>query len=207
MKRVNITHQRGSSQVIEPVDHRSLLGPPPIVGVGIETAGAYNGLYTRIRSAIKPKDVIDEILARDVTDLTWEVVRLRRHTAKLVKVRLVRGIEAIFRNIYSQEHAEKLARQWAAGDRQAIKRVDRHLASMGLDHEAVASEAMCADIRDFEIIDRLTMLAEQRRNNALREIERRRSGLGAALRRAGEDVVDAEFQDVPVAAVAPRAAS
>jgi hypothetical protein len=38
--------------------------------------------------------------------------------------------------------------------------------------------------------------AEARRNNALREIDRHRETLGAALRRAVDEIEDAEFQDV-----------
>jgi hypothetical protein len=42
----------------------------------------------------------------------------------------------------------------------------------------------------------MIMKAEARRNAALREIERRRSSMAEALRRASDDVVDAEFVDV-----------
>jgi len=38
--------------------------------------------------------------------------------------------------------------------------------------------------------------AEARRNNALREIDRHRSTLGAAVRQTIDEVEDAEFQDV-----------
>jgi len=41
------------------------------------------------------------------------------------------------------------------------------------------------------------MSAERRRNDALREIERHRTSIAGALRRATEDVVDAEFEDIP----------
>jgi hypothetical protein len=42
----------------------------------------------------------------------------------------------------------------------------------------------------------MIMKAEARRNAALREIERRRSSMAQASRRASDDVVDAEFVDV-----------
>ena len=202
MKRVRIRniprYRSRSAQLIETPGQRSLLGPAPIMEG--ESVSAYNEFYAQIRSAIKPKNSIDEILVRDVVDLSWEVVRLRRMKAKLLKARKPRGIETILTSICGQQRAEKLASQWAAGDRRATAKVEGHLASMGLDPEAVASEALCADIRDFEIIDRLTMMAEQRRNNALREIDRRRFGFGTVLRRASDDIIDAEFQDIPAAA-------
>ena len=43
------------------------------------------------------------------------------------------------------------------------------------------------------------MMAEQRRNNALREIERRRFGFDTMLRRASDDIIDGECRDIPVA--------
>ena len=48
----------------------------------------------------------------------------------------------------------------------------------------------------LERIDRMTTKAEARRNAALHEIERRRSSMAQALRRANDDVVEAEFVDV-----------
>jgi hypothetical protein len=50
----------------------------------------------------------------------------------------------------------------------------------------------------LERIDRMIASAEARRNVALREVERHRSSLGQALRRASEEAVDAEFEDVPL---------
>ncbi len=38
--------------------------------------------------------------------------------------------------------------------------------------------------------------SEARRNNALREIERHRAALGAAVRQAVDEIQDAEFRDV-----------
>jgi hypothetical protein len=201
MKRVTVNDIRRrrvrSTQLIETVDHRKLLGPAPIIDG--ESVSDYEEFYASIRASIKPKDSIDEIFVRDTVDLAWEAARLRRMKAKLVKARMARGIETILRPIYGQQRAEKLAGRWAAGDRQAIKKINGHLELMGLDLEAVASEALCADIRDVEAMDRLAMMAEQRRNNALREVERRRGGFGAALRRASDNIIDAEFQDAPPA--------
>jgi hypothetical protein len=42
----------------------------------------------------------------------------------------------------------------------------------------------------------MVMSAEARRNAALREIERHRASIAEALRRATDDVVDADFEDV-----------
>jgi hypothetical protein len=59
--------------------------PPPSLANG-EDAAAYAQLAARIRAAVAPANVIEEIWARDVADLTWDVVRLRRLKAGLFTV-------------------------------------------------------------------------------------------------------------------------
>jgi hypothetical protein len=50
-------------------------------------------------------------------------------------------------------------------------------------------------IDDIERIDRLTAIAETRRNAALREIDRRRAILGKTLRRSVHEIEDDDFAD------------
>ena len=50
-------------------------------------------------------------------------------------------------------------------------------------------------IDEIERIDRLTAIAETRRNAALREIDRRRMVLGEALRRSVQKIEDDNFAD------------
>jgi hypothetical protein len=38
----------------------------------------YAGIARRIVQASRPRDAIEEFLLRDVIDLTWEILRLRR---------------------------------------------------------------------------------------------------------------------------------
>jgi len=52
------------------------------------------------------------------------------------------------------------------------------------------------NINVIERIDRMVMTMEARRNAAYREVERHRIGLGERVRRAVEQVEDAEFREV-----------
>jgi hypothetical protein len=65
-------------------------------------------------------------------------------------------------------------------------------ANVSLDDLIAKELAKQLDI--IERIDRLTAIAESRRNASLREIERRRAVLGHALRRSLQEVEDAEFK-------------
>ena len=62
--------------------------------------------------------------------------------------------------------------------------------------EDVMAEALESKIETAERVDRMLASTEARRNNALREIDRHREGLGAAMRRAIDEVQDVRFRDV-----------
>ena len=59
-----------------------LFGPPPIIKG--EKAKDYRKLLERVYGAIEPADFIEEIWARDLADVTWSMVRLRRSLAALL---------------------------------------------------------------------------------------------------------------------------
>jgi hypothetical protein len=74
--------------------------------------------------------------------------------------------------------------------------MDELLSPTGHTLESVTAEVFVAMSETLERIDRMMTSAESRRNTALHEIERHRSSFAQALRRAGEEVVEAEFEDV-----------
>ena len=63
------------------------------------------------------------------------------------------------------------------------------------------AETLERKIDPYERFDRLLASLEARRNNALREIERHRAALGAAMRQVIDEVQDAEFCDVDIGEV------
>ena len=71
-----------TAQAIECLGGAISLGPPPLIEG--EDGTAYNQLHGSITAAVKPKDFIEEILARDIADLSWDVLRLRRLKAQLL---------------------------------------------------------------------------------------------------------------------------
>ena len=60
--------------------------------------------------------------------------------------------------------------------------------------ETLTVEALAGKLDYIERIDRLTTIAEGRRNASLREIDRRRTALGETLRRSVQDVEDGELE-------------
>jgi hypothetical protein len=76
----------------------------------------------------------------------------------------------------------------------AVTLIDELLTSGGKSMDTLIAEALAEELNHIERIDRLTAIAESRRNASLREIDRRRAVLGETLRRSMQEVEDAEFE-------------
>jgi hypothetical protein len=179
---------------IESSLQHATFGPPALIAG--EDPAAYEELRARISAAVKPADFLEEIWVRDVVDLTWDSLRMRRLKVSFLMSGKVEGLEMLMRPVWGRR-AEELSREAATGNRAAAKEADKHLASMGLDKDAPVAGVFATRIYQFERIDRMIMNAEGRRNAALREVDRHRSNLAQALRQASDDVIEAEFEDVP----------
>ena len=148
---------------------------------------------------------------RDVVDLTWEVLRLRRLKSKIFATQAYRGVKAILapRFDYSQLQASQLhalVGGWAARDKASMKQVDKIMGQAGFDAEALEAATLAASIDYFERLDHLMLQAEARRNDALSAIDRRREGIARRLRDAVTDFEDAEYEDVTAPASDQEAA-
>jgi hypothetical protein len=172
----------------------TLLGPPPLIEG--ENAAAYGELLNRISAAVKPKDILEEIWVREVIDLVWEGLRLRRLKSNLLAASTHAGLEQILNTLCDFFEADRLSKSWARNEAAGRKEVKQLLASAGLSMDAVMAQTLSLKIDDIERIDRMVMAAEARRDATLREIERHRATLGQALRRETEQVQEGAFEEV-----------
>jgi hypothetical protein len=167
----------------------------------------YVTLATRIAAGARPTDAIEEILTRDVIDLSWEVLRLRRAKAGLMRAAAGDGVRKILSTIGHKDSALLLlkgasfAEEWASGKESTRLEFKLMLKKAELTMDDVMAEALASKIESFERLDRMLASSEARRNNALREIDRHRAALGAAMRQAIDEVQEAEFHDVETGAV------
>ena len=110
---------------------------------------------------------VDEILARNKVDIFDILSDARRLKAK------------------------KLVHEYAQHERDAKSLVDELLGRAGTSIEALTADALREEFDYIERIDRLITIAENRRNDALNEIERRRALFGE---RSVQEIEDAEFE-------------
>ena len=97
-----------------PAPRWTLFGQPPLLDG--EDAAAYDELLARIHAAVKPGDIIDEMLISDVASLEWEVLRWRRLELSLIRAR---GLAALERFLANQLEYCSYADQFA-GDLERI---------------------------------------------------------------------------------------
>jgi hypothetical protein len=62
--------------------------------------------------------------------------------------------------------------------------------------DEVMAQTLAVVLPSVERFDRMLASAEARRDSALRELGRHREALAAALRRATENIEDAEFENI-----------
>jgi hypothetical protein len=186
------------SPTLSPAPHEALppvpFGPAPLIEG--EDAGAYDELLVRISTAVRPADIFEEIWVRDVVDLVWEALRLRRLKACAMTAGARKALAQNLRPLVGWDQANGLARSWSARKPGAHAAVEEHLVSAGIGLEGVVAEGLCIELDKVERIDRMIMAAEARRNAALREIDRHRAALGPRLRQA---VLEAEAQEIAFA--------
>jgi len=163
-----------SSNIPERARRLAWLGPPPLFEG--EDAAAYDELSARIAGAINPADIFEELWVRDIVNGDWQVSRLRRLQASLMRATAYEGLQKILEPLVEpyRDQAD-LARAWAARDKAAIKRVDELLASAGLTMDAVMAQTLCTYLDEFERIARMIASAEARRGAILYEVELHRA--------------------------------
>ena len=62
--------------------------------------------------------------------------------------------------------------------------------------DGLTADALAEHLDAIERFDRLTTIAESRRNASLHEIERRHAVFGETLRRSVQEIEDGEFEEI-----------
>jgi hypothetical protein len=183
------------SSAADVLDRVITIAPAPLLQG--EKEADYAAIAGRIVGTSRPRDAIEEFLIRDVIDLTWEVLRLRRIKAGILRSSMDAGVNGVLEAAgYPYSERDTLSQNWVAGDMSARKKVEAILAKAGLTIDEVTAKTLESEIDVFERVDRMLASAEARRNNALREIDRHREAAGAATRKAIGEVEDVEFREV-----------
>ena len=129
------------SAVSDVVDRVVSIAPAPLLPG--EKQADYADIAVRVVRDANPKDAIEEFLIRDVIDLIWEILRLRRIKAGVLRSSTGSGVKRILSEIgHPWSEKNELGEAFAAGDVQARKHVEAILKKAGLTIDEVAAQTM-----------------------------------------------------------------
>ena len=180
----------GAAQTTAPL---SFAGPVRLIPG--ENATGYDELLARVGAVLKPADIIEEIWVRDVVDLAWDILRLRRLKASLLAASANHGLFKVLSEL-DEAGAYKTSGAWLARNPDAVARVETSLTSAGMSMDNVMAETLSYKMNDIARIEGMIMAAEARRNATLREIDRYRMGFGERLRAALNDAETVELKPI-----------
>ena len=112
------------------------------------------------------------------------------------------GIGGHMNNVLNRaraQKAEELVQEYVRSEPDAVTLVHELLSGASECMDAFMAAALATKLDDIERIDRLTTIAENRRNASLHEIDRRRALLGETLRRSVQEIEDGEFEVIETA--------
>jgi hypothetical protein len=180
-----------TTPAVHPTSADAALGPASLIPG--EKPCSYDELLARFTEALKPSDIVEEMWVRDVVDLVWEVLRLRRLKANLLSACAHEGMKEVLLSMHAGDEFTA-SRKWEARDAEAVKRCEKALAAGGFSIDTVMARTFSERMFDMERFERMTTAAELRRNTALQQIERHRAGFGSKLRRSTAEALAAEFR-------------
>src|SRR5271165_213904 len=127
--------------------------------IAVAPAGGERSDYAatagRIVGVARPRDAIKEFLIRDVIDLTWEILRLRRAKAGILRASTGDGVYEVLSEL-GQPYGEidSLSKGWTAGDATARKKVSAILAKAGMTIDEATAKTLEGTLDSFERLDR-----------------------------------------------------
>ncbi len=207
---------KNRANILNSAELKELLGPPPVLSS--EKAKAYDEILARLMQCLEPRDFIEQLLIKQWVDDNWESVRYRRHKTL--------AIERKFRRLraYQAKHAKTLAQKKDARSRTTqsddypatelgrMYELEDKLESTADDVDAIlerpAAEldhaaALQAGIVYHLQLDQSLNASVIRRDYAFEQLERYRRGSGKRQRKASDEIIGAESNDVAPQSAAP----
>jgi hypothetical protein len=159
----------------------------------------YWNCMERFVKCVAPQDIIEWLWVKDVVDLSWEILRLRRLKIDLVEIDREDENATIE---WKREHADEPDFDFISGKRTPRDPADIEARKNKplLDTETDSAELLFKHIEQYEHIEKLLTSAEFRRDRILREIELRRDHMGRRLRAASNEILDSQVKVPRIAA-------
>ncbi|HZH53144.1 MAG TPA: hypothetical protein VEZ16_14830 [Microvirga sp.] len=154
-----------------------------------ESEQDYDNLLVSVSAAVRPGDAIETLLVKDIVELRWEIMRLRRIQASIL---MTAAKSALSRLLQIEDTGPskggrvltvpELLQGFVDRDEKAIAAVEKVLVRRGKDLDAILAEAMVNKLDEIGPIERMIAAADGRHSRLLRDIDRRREADARRLR-------------------------
>jgi hypothetical protein len=190
----------GTSGAAIPSYVREIFGDPPVLST--ENRDAYDSLLARLAIEIEPREIMEWLWVRDLPDLTWQILRLRRVITSVLNISfkpaLIQILDAILPRTELpplwRSQATELAEAWYSNSKER-NRVTSILAKYGLKPESVEGQAFVRRCNELEKMERMLTSAENRRNAIMRELQVYRDS--SVSKKVRNEIIDAEGPKLP----------
>ena len=189
---------------------KGLFGPPPVLST--EQPEQFEELFRRMIACLKPRDTVELILIRHFVYALWEIERLTRYGT----VAIERWYRETLQLRAQQEKLQKARKEdlaWKHAEKNSTKPADIArlvaLEDSFLEVLTDTDEIMERRATEFEHnrafgkgiafqerLDKLIASRIARRNDALRQLELYRAGLGQLAQNAASEILEAEFDEI-----------
>jgi hypothetical protein len=164
-----------------------------------ESAQDFAALNAALMEEIKPRGTIEQIYVADIAALVWEILRLRRCKVAIVNIAFKAALSKTVYRLAGEPKMDTPEREWYEAiviewfsKPKARKEVLKLLAEFRLDESAIEAEAIRSVFSELEVLDRMLILQEARRNKALRSIADYREGFAKQVRQISTRVIEAD---------------
>lgn len=183
-----------------PADIREILGPPPLTS--LEDTAAYERVLVQVAQAVSPQDFMEWVWVKEIVDLGWEAGRARRAIAvclALAKKAAIKQVQDAAETdmLLNFDMNDSRAGEVLNGDSRAMSLFRGDLKTLGLTDQSLVDVAYLEALPSIEKLQRIADAANVRRDNILKEIDRRRDSLARRLRENAstiDNAIDAEFE-------------
>jgi hypothetical protein len=184
--------------VTPPIELAKFFTDPPLVG--IEDPEYFYRFFSAIAAAIRPPDAIAWLFTWDVVCLSWEIRRERAVKADIIKSAQLRAAARFLGRIEDIGEKYDLNEDLEQGYKEVRRFTSEHFAKLadnGYGPADILAEAYIIGAADIDAIDRRIASYEARRMAVMRAIEAYNEKFARKLDAASEDIVEAEFKDLP----------
>jgi hypothetical protein len=185
---------------------KDLFGPPPVLRT--EDPKAYDGIMLRLIQCFAPRDFMEQLLMKQLTDQTWDMKRYTHHKTLSIERKFLQRLGSLAKRAKAAgQKQDGQARKPIEGDGQPLTELVRmydledFIQGTVQDVDAILerlpaefdhARALEASIDYHTRLDELLSTATARRNDALDQLERYRRGLGGLLRKASDEIIYAQ---------------